>query len=116
DLETVGWKEIFFLILAFLTDLGDIIGYSLVPATVASTKTRDPFDVTRLPIRRIGQGPERIPEEYIHFPDIGPVEELEASENTPTTTQKQTTLPESDPSNDPHALSFKRRGTSQFRL
>jgi hypothetical protein len=31
DVETVGFKEIFFLLLAFLLDLGDIVGYSLVP-------------------------------------------------------------------------------------
>lgn len=31
DVKTVGFKEIFFLILALLLDLGDIIGYSLVP-------------------------------------------------------------------------------------
>lgn len=31
DVKTVGFKEIFFLILAFLLDLGDIVGYSLVP-------------------------------------------------------------------------------------
>lgn len=31
DVKTVGFKEVFFLILAFLLDLGDIVGYSLVP-------------------------------------------------------------------------------------
>jgi hypothetical protein len=116
DLETVGWKEIFFLILAFLIDLGDIIGYSLVPAAVASSKPQDPFDVTRLPTRLPNRGPERIPEEYLPFPNIDPVEQLEAPESTTTAAQKTTTTPEPDPSSDTHALSFKRRGTSQFRL
>ncbi len=31
DLQTVGFKEVFFLVVAFFLDLGDIIGYSLVP-------------------------------------------------------------------------------------
>lgn len=31
DFKTVGIKEIFFLLLAILLDLGDIVGYSLVP-------------------------------------------------------------------------------------
>lgn len=40
DIKQVGLKEIFFLVLAFLIDLGDIVGYSLVPAHPNSRKRR----------------------------------------------------------------------------
>lgn len=31
SLATIGWKEIFFLVLAFFLDLGDIVGYTMIP-------------------------------------------------------------------------------------
>lgn len=38
DWNTVGFKEIFLMIIAFLMDLGDIIGYALVPNRAKSKK------------------------------------------------------------------------------
>ncbi len=40
DLKNIGIKEIFFLLIAFFLDLGDIIGYSLVP-TARNKAKRD---------------------------------------------------------------------------
>ena len=50
DFKTVGFKEIFILITAFLLDLGDIIGYSLVPGRKKEKKEIriEPFPEPRL--------------------------------------------------------------------
>jgi hypothetical protein len=50
DYKTVGFKEIFILITAFLLDLGDIIGYSLVPGRKQEKKQIriEPFPEPRL--------------------------------------------------------------------
>ena len=50
DYKTVGFKEIFILITAFLLDLGDIIGYSLVPGRKKERKEVriEPFPEPRL--------------------------------------------------------------------
>ncbi len=59
DLKTVGLKEIFFLIVAFFLDLGDIIGYTLVP-----NRKKPRFALETPPGDNIYalQGPERVPE------------------------------------------------------
>ena len=41
DFKNIGWEEIFFLALAFFLDLGDIVGYSLVPKGKKRTKKTD---------------------------------------------------------------------------
>jgi hypothetical protein len=50
DYKSVGFKEIFILITAFLLDLGDIIGYSLVPGRKPEKKQIriEPFPEPRL--------------------------------------------------------------------
>lgn len=112
DYKTVGWKEIFFLALAFLIDLGDIIGYSLVPAGVAKPLTTyDTFDPTSLPSRRL-RGPERIPDEHLPFPET-PFSMLEQPAGGPSE------VPDDGPAATAPAakapMSFKRRG-SRFRV
>ena len=76
DFETVGIKEIFFLIIAFFLDLGDILGYSLVPNKTKRPKPRlldgpgawRPAELvpieneTRLPVN-----PDRAPTETIEM-------------------------------------------------
>ena len=50
DIKTVGFKEIFFLMIAFFLDLGDIIGYTLVPNKKdkkAPAVRLDPFPAPR---------------------------------------------------------------------
>ena len=56
DVRTVGLKEIFILAIAFFIDLGDILGYTLVPAEAKGRKRPRPATVPRVP------GPERIPD------------------------------------------------------
>ncbi len=115
DFGTVGWNEIFFLILAFLIDLGDIIGYSLVPAaTVVAAKKEDTFDVTRLPTRREKRGPERVPEE-LPFRTFEPVERLEGPAPQTEEAPEQTEAQDEDSKASP-GMSFKRRGGSRFRM
>jgi hypothetical protein len=114
DFDTIGWKEIFFLVLAFLIDLGDIIGYSLVPAaTVVAAKPDDTFDPTQLPTRR-RPGPERIPEDYVPFPSVDPIEQLEG----PGDTDGDEAGEEAELADDksPPGMSFKRRSGSRFKL
>ncbi len=50
DFKSVGFKEIFILITAFLLDLGDIIGYSMVPGRKKEKKAIriEPFPEPRL--------------------------------------------------------------------
>jgi len=55
DLKSVGIKEIFLVIVAFLLDLGDIIGYSLVPNRRRNER-EEPIEA-----RPEFPGPERIP-------------------------------------------------------
>jgi len=111
DFETVGWKEIFFLILAFLIDLGDIIGYSLVPAAAVAAAPRDTFDATRLPAKRRVRGPERIPEE-LPFPPVTPAAQLEGPE---TPEDEVAPDPEANEPSPSPPMSFKRRG-SRFKM
>ena len=115
DFETVGWKEIFFLALAFLIDLGDIIGYSLVPAGATATAAAryDTFNPQTLPARR-RKGPERVPDDaYLPFPAPAPLEMIETPE------AHADPEPNEDGSAAPPAagppMSFKRRG-SRFRM
>lgn len=56
DFKNVGMKEIFFLIIAMFLDLGDIVGYSLVPA--GRGKRRNP----PVNVRLLNEGSEYIPE------------------------------------------------------
>lgn len=49
DLETVGIKEVFFVLLAFLLDLADIVGYSLVPNRPRKARPPMPSTVPDLP-------------------------------------------------------------------
>ena len=116
DFDTVGWKEIFFLGLAFLIDLGDIIGYSLVPAAaVVAAKSDDTFDVTRLPTKR-PKGPDHIPEE-LPLKSIDPIEQLEGPEDRDEPESVEDTGDdENDDESNPPGMSFKRRGGSRFRL
>ncbi len=114
DFETVGWKEIFFLILAFLIDLGDIIGYSLVPATAVASLPKDSFDVTRLPTRRRKRGPEHIPEE-LPFPVVDPVEQLEGPDKDESDDDTPKAAASGGDETTP-GMSFKRRGSSRFRI
>lgn len=62
DIHTVGLKEVFFLILALLLDLGDIVGYSLVPNKRKRVAEPDEEAAIRdsLPTRAVPQfeGPE----------------------------------------------------------
>lgn len=113
DFKTVGWKEIFFLALAFLIDLGDIIGYSLVPAgkTASGAATRyDTFNPQSLPTRR-RRGPERIPDdENFPFPDPGPLGMLEEPRPDPAEEAAVTAEPKAAA-----PMSFKRKG-SRFRM
>jgi len=53
DFKTVGLKEVFFVLIAFFLDLGDIIGYTLVPNKKPRRATVPSFPV---------QPPERIPD------------------------------------------------------
>lgn len=120
DINTVGWKEIFFLALAFLIELGDIIGYCMVPtAAAAATKTTyDSFNPETLPTRRRRiSGPERIPNtDYLPFPEPSPV----AAVTEPLLESPQ--LTESGPERIPPmtrqgmAKTFKRRSGSRFRM
>lgn len=117
DFETVGWKEIFFLFLAFLIDLGDIIGYSLVPAAAIASKSPDTFDVTRLPTRRGSRGPEKVLDE-LPFPkvDVGQLEGPVDAENRDSDDTSNTVDTEDDDRDKaPPSMSFKRRG-SRFRM
>lgn len=116
DFENVGWKEIFFLILAFLIDLGDIIGYSLVPtAAAASVKPKDDFDITRLPTRRHNRGPERIPDE-LPFPESKPLGQLEGPDDGNESEAPDDEAASGDGDEQaPPSMSFRRRG-SKFRL
>lgn len=56
DLKSVGLKEVFFLIIAFFLDLGDIIGYSLVPNREKKRRHYSPEQMRSL----AGAGPERV--------------------------------------------------------
>jgi hypothetical protein len=49
DFKTVGLKEIFFLILAFFLDLGDIVGYTLVPKGRRTSPRKEPEYAARIP-------------------------------------------------------------------
>lgn len=119
DFENVGWKELFFLALAFLIDLGDIIGYSLVPAGAAATASAsryDTFNPQSLPARR-RKAPERIPDdEYLPFPDVGTLGMLEEPKDTqpsePVSEENETVAAE-EKTGPP--MSFKRRG-ARFRV
>lgn len=119
DPESVGWKEIFFLALAFLIDLGDIIGYSLVPAGAAASIRvyHDPVFPQPLPARR-RRGPLRIPEDGYAPPaelpeaPAPPIQEPDPSSET--TPFAESTPLEAENSPGP-PLSFKRRG-ARFRL
>lgn len=120
DWETVGWKEIFFLVLAFLIDLGDIIGYSMVPAAAAaSTKSSfDSFNPETLPTRRRRPlGPERVPaNDFLSFPESAPAASVTEPLLAPPPVE------ESGPERIPAmtrqgmAKTFKRRGGSRFRM
>ena len=120
DWETVGWKEIFFLALAFLIDLGDIIGYSMVPAAAAaSTKTTfDSFNPETLPTRRRRpSGPERIPgNDFLRFPEPEPLPSVtDPLLESPPVTESG---PEHVPAMTRQGMvkTFKRRGGSRFRM
>lgn len=45
DYKSIGTKEIFLIIIAFIIDLGDIIGYSLVPNAKKKRRIGNPSDV-----------------------------------------------------------------------
>lgn len=125
DWETVGWKEIFFLALAFLIDLGDIIGYSLVPAAAATSKgTYTTFDPDSLPSRRRRiRKPERIPSDYLPFPEpaIPDVDVTKTLHLAPLTTSEEP-APVKIPEDLPEVMrrgpvvTFRRRGGSRFRM
>ena len=119
DFETVGWKEIFFLALAFLIDMGDIIGYCLVPAAVPSKPTYDAFNPDTLPTRRRRlAGPERIPEDYIPFPEPAPTPMVAVSEARTEAMAERDSGPEHIPP-VPHqgtTMTFRKRGASRFRM
>jgi hypothetical protein len=77
DWKTVGLKEIFFLAIAIFLDLGDIIGYSMVPNKMREPKRRNwiprqepamspGFEVTSLPTR--GKAGEELPFDEPHLP------------------------------------------------
>lgn len=55
DFKNVGIKEIFFLIIAVFLDLGDIVGYSLVPS---AKKKRTPLPAN---VRVLADSPEYVP-------------------------------------------------------
>lgn len=113
DFETVGWKEIFFLALAFLIDLGDIIGYSMVPAGAAATATAryDTFSPRSLPARR-RRGPERIPDDtYLPFPDSPELIDEPAGNNEPAAPDEEAAAGEKPAP----PVSFRRRGP-RFRV
>lgn len=122
DYKTVGWKEIFFLALAFLIELGDIIGYTLVPAAAVTKTTYDTFNPSTLPTRRRRvSGPERIPEDYLPFPE--PANAL-AAVTQPETSAELSLEPERMPGPE-HVppvplhgttMTFRRRGASRFRM
>ena len=57
DWNQVGFKEIFLLLVAFLMDLGDIIGYTLVPARKVKRLALDSLELTPPP----GKGVRPIP-------------------------------------------------------
>lgn len=118
DFETVGWKELFFLALAFLIDLGDIIGYCLVPAAAAvPSSTHDSFNPNTLPTRRRRVAvPERIPEEYLPFPEPSPLAAVAGPLDEPA--PERQSGPEHIPP-VPHqgtTMTFRRRGSSRFRM
>ncbi len=117
DFETVGWKELFFLALAFLIDLGDIIGYCLVPTAAAVKPTYDAFNPNTLPTRRRRvAGPERIPEEYLPFPEPAPLAAVTGPVDEPA--PERPSGPEHIPP-VPHqgtTMTFRRRGSSRFRM
>lgn len=79
DFNSVGFKEVFFLILAFLLDLGDVIGYSLVPN--ARLKKRTKTIVEPMPGRHLALVPEEgdalFPRAATHPLPSGPPPELE---------------------------------------
>jgi len=120
DWETVGWKEIFFLALAFLIDLGDIIGYSMVPAAAAaSTKSSfDSFNPETLPTRRRRPlGPERVPNnDYLPFPE--PAALASVTEPLLESPSSAESGPELVPTmtRQSMAKTFKRRSGSRFRM
>jgi len=118
DFETVGWKELFFLALAFLIDLGDIIGYCLVPAAAAvPASTHDAFNPSTLPTRRRRVAvPERIPEEFLPFPEPAPLAAVKGPLDEPA--PERQSGPEHIPP-VPHqgaTMTFRRRGSSRFRM
>ena len=55
----VGMKEVFFLTIAIFLDLGDIIGYSLVPNRRKRVEEDEPFDDEALLTRLTPMDPER---------------------------------------------------------
>jgi hypothetical protein len=117
DFETVGWKELFFLALAFLIDLGDIIGYCMVPAAAAVKPTYEAFNPNTLPTRRRRvTGPERIPEEYLPFSEPSPMAAVTGPLDEPA--PERQSGPEHIPP-VPHqgtTMTFRRRGSSRFRM
>lgn len=121
DWKTVGWKEIFFLVLAFLIDMGDIIGYCMVPAAVAAKPAYEGFNPETLPTRRRRMaGPERIPEDYLPFPEPmpAPAPMVAVSETRMDSTAERISGPEHIPP-VPHqgtTMTFRRRGASRFRM
>ncbi len=77
DWRTVGLKEFFFLAIAIFLDLGDIIGYSMVPNKMREPKKRNwiprrepavspGFEVASLPTR--GKPGEELPFDEPHLP------------------------------------------------
>lgn len=116
DFKTVGWKEIFFLVLAFLIDMGDIIGYSMVPAAVAAKPSYDTFNPNTLPTRRRNTGPERIPNDYLPFPE--PDSSTALTEPLGDTEPVLSAGPEHIPAvtSPGSTMTFRRRGASRFRM
>jgi hypothetical protein len=81
DYRTAGLKEFFFLAIAIFLDLGDIVGYTLVPNKAKDRKRRawiprrhtevaPAFEVTSLPTRKDAV-PDELPFEEPKFPAAG---------------------------------------------
>ncbi len=109
DFRKIGIKEIFFLILAFLIDLGDIIGYSLVPTNkekeqaAKATASSSDLDPDR------GFVPELLPSPNFPFDS-----DNEASSNTehPMEFPGGEDIPHTEKEEKP---SFSRRPSIRFR-
>ena len=61
DWRTVGFKELFLLVIAFLMDLGDIIGYTLVPNRKRRPQEDDYSEALFPPLRTLHSLPEPEP-------------------------------------------------------